>query len=88
MADSTAVKYRVLLLGSGGMIGSALAKQFAAHSPVVFRHSELDITDYGALEKVFLRARPQFVLNAAAFTRVDDCKFAGPGTSRNTMQKI
>ena len=74
MADPSFVKYRALLLGSGGMIGSALAKQFGVHSLASFSHRELDITDYGALEKIFLRTRPQLVLNAAAFTRVDDCE--------------
>lgn len=74
MADSPFIKYRTLLLGSRGMIGSALSHQFAAHAVTSYSHRELDITDYAALEKVFLRMKPQIVLNAAAFTRVDDCE--------------
>jgi dTDP-4-dehydrorhamnose reductase len=74
MADSSFLNFRTLLLGSNGMIGSALAKRFGDAPLTAFSHRELDITDYGALEKVFLRTKPQVVLNAAAFTRVDDCE--------------
>ena len=74
MADSSILNSRTLLLGSRGMIGSALARQFAGSSLAAYSHQELDITDYVALEKIFLRAKPQLVLNAAAFTRVDDCE--------------
>jgi dTDP-4-dehydrorhamnose reductase len=74
MADSSLINKRTVLLGSRGMIGSALAKQFGSSAFTAYSHQELDITDYAALEKVFLRAKPQLVLNAAAFTRVDDCE--------------
>ena len=74
MADSTIINQRVLLLGARGMIGSALAKQFSGPSLSAFGHQDLDITDYVALEKIFRRSKPQLVLNAAAFTRVDDCE--------------
>jgi dTDP-4-dehydrorhamnose reductase len=74
MADSSAVKDRVVLLGSRGMIGSALGKLFAGPSLSAHGHRDLDITDYEGLEKLFRRVKPQLVLNAAAFTRVDDCE--------------
>jgi dTDP-4-dehydrorhamnose reductase len=62
------------LLGARGMVGSALAKQLPFASVSAFSHQELDITDYVNLEKIFLRNKPEFVFNAAAFTRVDDCE--------------
>ena len=65
---------RTVLFGSRGMIGSALAKQFSGLTFSSYSHRELDITDYAAIEKIFLRSKPQLVLNAAAFTRVDDCE--------------
>lgn len=74
MADSPAVNRRMLLLGSGGMIGSALKRIFSDIDLESYRHEELDITDYVALEKAFLRHKPEIVLNAAAFTKVDDCE--------------
>lgn len=74
MADSPVINNRTILLGSRGMIGSALGKLFAGPSLYAYSHKEMDITDYAGLEKVFRRIKPQLVLNAAAFTRVDDCE--------------
>jgi dTDP-4-dehydrorhamnose reductase len=56
------------------MLGSALAKLLSGSRLTAFSHQELDITDYMAVEKVFLTAKPEIVINAAAFTRVDDCE--------------
>lgn len=76
MADSTALKSntRILLLGSGGLMGTALSRAFAGQQLTAFQHQELDITDYVAVEKAFLKTRPQIVINASAMTRVDDCE--------------
>jgi dTDP-4-dehydrorhamnose reductase len=74
MADSPTLGRRILLLGSGGMIGNALSRACAGSVLEEFQHQELDITDYVEVEKVFLKHRPELVLNAAAFTRVDDCE--------------
>ena len=74
MADSPTLGRRILLLGAGGMIGSALSRACSGAQLAEFQHQELDITDYLEVEKVFLKHKPEFVLNAAAFTRVDDCE--------------
>ncbi len=74
MADPSSLKVRTLLLGSGGMIGSALAKTLAGPQLFAFAHRDLDITDYLAVEKIVLKTKPAIVINAAAFTRVDDCE--------------
>jgi dTDP-4-dehydrorhamnose reductase len=74
MADSPTLGRRILLLGAGGMIGSALSRACSGAQLEEFQHQELDITDYLEVEKVFLRHKPELVLNAAAFTRVDDCE--------------
>src|SRR3989304_3920224 len=74
MENTAPVKPRMILFGSGGMVGSALAKAFSGPKMIAYGHQELDITDYVALERSFLRAKPEIVFNAAAFTRVDDCE--------------
>jgi len=74
MADTSSLKQHILLFGSRGMIGSALAKMFAGANLAAFGHQDLDITDYMAVERAFIKTRPEIVLNAAAFTRVDDCE--------------
>lgn len=74
MAGPPSIKARIVLLGSRGMVGSALAKLLAGAGLSAFSHQDLDITDYMAVEKVFLKTKPEIVINAAAFTRVDDCE--------------
>lgn len=74
MADTTPVNARTVLFGSRGMVGSALSRHFTPANLNAYTHQQLDITDYMALEKVFLKTRPELVINAAAFTRVDDCE--------------
>ena len=74
MANPSPLKQRTLLLGSRGMIGSALAKILAGTHLFAFSHQDLDITDYLAVEKTVLKTKPELVINAAAFTRVDDCE--------------
>jgi dTDP-4-dehydrorhamnose reductase len=74
MADPTALNQRTILFGSRGMIGSALAKAFNSQRLIAYSHQELDITDYVSLERSFKKGKPELVLNAAAFTRVDDCE--------------
>ena len=74
MADSPAINRKVMLLGSRGMIGSAMMRALGGPNVAAFSHQELDIQDYAELEKQFLRVRPEIVINAAAFTRVDDCE--------------
>jgi dTDP-4-dehydrorhamnose reductase len=74
MGNQDLFNQRSILLGSRGMIGSALARLIPAGALETFSHQELDITDYVALEKVFIKVKPRVVLNAAAFTRVDDCE--------------
>lgn len=74
MADPAALRQSILLLGARGMLGSALQKAFSGPGLSAYSHEEVDITDYATLEKTFRRKKPAMVLNAAAFTRVDDCE--------------
>jgi dTDP-4-dehydrorhamnose reductase len=65
---------KVLLTGAGGQLGRALQEALTNHAVVAVSHPELDI---GRLEEVraeVRRHRPDIVLNAAAFTRVDEAE--------------
>lgn len=66
---------RVLLTGSSGQLGRALAA--AAPAGTVLKacaHAELDIAQEAAVRAVFADFVPELVINAAAFTRVDDAE--------------
>jgi len=66
---------RVLLLGAGGMLGHAIARtaptQVEVLGPALPR---IDITDADAVRAALASHRPRWVINAAAYTRVDDAE--------------
>lgn len=74
MASTSPLSLRAVIFGSRGMIGSALSKSLSGPNVISFSHKDVDITDYVQVEKIFLRHKPELVINAAAFTRVDDCE--------------
>jgi dTDP-4-dehydrorhamnose reductase len=66
---------RVLLLGSAGLLGRALRTQ-PTHGAqgtqlISFTRQELDIRDVAAVEAKVREHRPDWVLNATAYTNVD-----------------
>jgi dTDP-4-dehydrorhamnose reductase len=73
----------VLLTGAGGQLGRALAA--AAPAGVALRactHAELDIADETAVGALLRELRPELVINAAAFTRVDEAERAAGAAAR------
>ena len=62
----------VLVLGGGGQVASAVvAAMPAGHRVIVRTRAELDIADAKAVAREFAQARPDWVVNAAAYTAVD-----------------
>jgi dTDP-4-dehydrorhamnose reductase len=62
----------VLILGAGGMLGRDLATVFPGAR--LCGHKDLDITDEAAVKAYILDAKPDLVINAAAYTNVDGCE--------------
>jgi dTDP-4-dehydrorhamnose reductase len=64
---------RVLVTGSGGMLGRDVVTlaQGAAHEVAALTHEELDVTDAAAVDRTFASLRPNAVINCAAWTDVD-----------------
>jgi dTDP-4-dehydrorhamnose reductase len=64
---------RLLVTGSGGMLGSDVirAGERGGHELVGLTHAELDITDGPAVQAAVSRAGPDAVVNCAAWTDVD-----------------
>lgn len=60
---------RVLITGGRGQLGKALALQ--RPEAVVLTRAELDVTDAVAVHTVIRAARPDVVIHAAAYTKVD-----------------
>jgi dTDP-4-dehydrorhamnose reductase len=64
---------KVAVIGSTGQLGQDLMRVFGEET-VGFAHEDLDVTDEAGVVSVINSARPDWVLNTAAFHRVDDCE--------------
>lgn len=67
---------RVLITGAGGQLAADLraacaAAGYTVHAP---RRAELDIADEEAVQSALDALRPELILNAAAYNRVDDAE--------------
>jgi dTDP-4-dehydrorhamnose reductase len=66
---------RVLITGAGGQLGRALTAVAPAGTGVHgVSHGQLDIADAAQVDSVLREIRPQALINAAGFTRVDDAE--------------
>jgi dTDP-4-dehydrorhamnose reductase len=67
---------KVLLIGANGQLGSDLLKVFRAAGDTVmpFTHGQLDVCSGEQISKATAEAKPEVVLNTAAYHRVDECE--------------
>jgi dTDP-4-dehydrorhamnose reductase len=63
----------VAVVGSTGQLGQDLMRLFGEEA-VGFTHQELDVTEEERVASAMSSAEPDWVLNTAAFHRVDDCE--------------
>jgi dTDP-4-dehydrorhamnose reductase len=66
---------RILIAGSLGMLGTDLMSEFNSAGEVRgVDFQEMDITQLNQCHRIVQEFRPDAVINAAGFTRVDDCE--------------
>jgi len=65
---------KILLTGCHGQLGQALKTALTRHELVCLDVDDLDITDTLAVEQRINAEKPALVINAAAYTRVDDAE--------------
>lgn len=64
---------RIVVTGAGGMLGRDVVRAAAdaGHDPRALSRAELDVLDAGATAAAIAAARPDVVVNCAAYTNVD-----------------
>jgi dTDP-4-dehydrorhamnose reductase len=63
---------RIAVVGARGQLGAAVAHECApAHPTIAFGHADLDVGDDAAVAAAMARAKPDVIINAAAYTNVD-----------------
>ncbi|MBI4215425.1 MAG: NAD(P)-dependent oxidoreductase [Parcubacteria group bacterium] len=67
---------RVVILGSTGLLGSALTDVFSKSScdTIGLSHNEAEITDFLGLKTKLLKLEPDYVINAAGYTDAGACE--------------
>ena len=64
---------RTLVIGATGQLGQDLMQAFGTDA-VGLTHAEIDVTDGVAVSRILREQQPDWVINTAAFHRVDDCE--------------
>jgi dTDP-4-dehydrorhamnose reductase len=66
---------KILVTGAGGQVGHELARILPAHGEVAaLDRSQLDLADIDALRRTVRAIQPQIIVNAAAYTAVDQAE--------------
>lgn len=65
---------KILIIGAKGMLGQALAKEFAGADLGLWDKEEIDITDFLNSKAKIQNLKPHAIINCAAYTDVDGCE--------------
>ena len=66
---------RIVVLGAGGRLGAALARDYAAqHEVLAWGRQQADLADPDRVADAVRKAKPDVVINSAAMTNVDECE--------------
>ena len=65
---------RVLITGAGGQLATYLEQAFGGSDVTALTHAELDITDEPQVNSQVADARPDLVVNTAAFHNLPECE--------------
>ena len=65
---------RVAIVGANGQLGTELVNQFSQHEVIPWTRRDFDVRDHRRVEEAVLSARPDVLVNTAAFHKTDACE--------------
>lgn len=65
---------KVMIFGASGLLGKVLVREWRGDEVVGLGSSDADIRDANQVREVVAKARPDWIVLAAAYTNVDDCE--------------
>ena len=66
---------RVVIIGANGQLGTDLVRVLKGREIVIpLTHRKLEVCDFARTRQVLVQARPEVVINTAAFVQVDRCE--------------
>jgi dTDP-4-dehydrorhamnose reductase len=65
---------KTVLIGSNGQLGTDLVKALAGWPLARATHADFDVCDAAAARQFLTAAKPELVINTAAFHKLDDCE--------------
>jgi dTDP-4-dehydrorhamnose reductase len=66
---------KIVILGAAGRLGAALVREYRDKFDVTgFNHTQLDVSDLGAVREKLRKTSFDILINAAGFTKVDLCE--------------
>lgn len=77
---------RILITGSGGLLGRTLCRHMAGHEVFAVTRRDCDLADAESCQRMVGTLRPDVVLHAAAMTNVDACETEREKARRDNVQ--
>lgn len=75
LQETSPPKLQIAILGAGGRLGAALAREYATdHEVTSFNHAQLDLAQPALLRSTLAPLSFDVLINAAALTNVDYCE--------------
>jgi dTDP-4-dehydrorhamnose reductase len=65
---------KAIVLGASGLLGKALMREWTGDEVVGLTSRDADIRDADKVREVLEKARPEWIVLAAAYTNVDECE--------------
>ena len=65
---------KVMILGASGLLGKDLMREWTGDEILGFSSSDGDIRDQQRVSEIIQKARPEWIVLAAAYTNVDECE--------------